>query len=110
MAQNHFPGIVVNGQQLAQELACGTGERCLDMSSGNIVPAKDCPENEVGDGRPALRQGKRFVRIPCMDEIRQELKARYDDAESGSYEDSDELLPQGNRIWNHRVNSLVVVG
>jgi hypothetical protein len=93
MTQKHFEGIVVNGAQLAQAIAYGKGDKCLDFNAGGIVPATDCPATDIGEGRPALKRGKRFIRIPTLDELCEELKARYDDWESGDYEDDDELLP-----------------
>jgi hypothetical protein len=91
MAQKKFEGIVVNGQQLAQVIAFGEGDRCLDLTTGDIVRAKDCPETDIGEERPALKSGKRFIRIPAFDEMRAELKARYDQCESLDHTDNDEL-------------------
>jgi len=94
MTQKLFVGIIVNGEQLALALASGSGDKCLDFVTGSIVPASECPEKDIGEGRPGLRKGKRFIRIPNLDEICTEWKARYDDWEYGDYKDNDELLPQ----------------
>lgn len=93
MSAKEFKGIMIDGEQLASVLAYGNGERCLDFTTGKIVLADECPEAQTGDGRIALSQGKRYIRIPVFDEIRDELKARYDDWEFGDYEDNEELLP-----------------
>jgi hypothetical protein len=94
MAQKEFKGIIVNGEQLTLALWRGKGEDCLDFITGSIVPASECPEGDIGEGRPALKRGKRYIRLPALEEIRQELKARYDNWEQGDYEDNDDLLPQ----------------
>jgi hypothetical protein len=81
-------GIVI--QELGEALACGKGDRCLDLTTGAVVPAANCPDQETGEGRPALRQGKRFVRVPAFDELHQELKQQLDNAEAE--QDQEELL------------------
>jgi hypothetical protein len=60
-------GLKIVIQDLGHALA-GTQSRCLDLKTGAIVPASECPEEYTGDGRPALRQGKRFISIPSLDE------------------------------------------
>jgi hypothetical protein len=59
-------------QELSQEpsdaLAHGKGGLCLDLTTRDSVSASGCPDAETGEGRPALGQGKRFVRIPSVEE------------------------------------------
>jgi hypothetical protein len=69
-------GIVI--QDLGAALASGKGDHCLDLETGDVVRTAGCPEGETGEGRPALRTGKRFVRIPAFDELSQEFKRRLD--------------------------------
>jgi hypothetical protein len=85
--------VVINSEELALRIAFGQSDYCVDFQTGAIVPSSGCPEQDTGDGRPALHQGKRFIRIPAFDELQQEFKARYDEWEQGDYEDSTELLP-----------------
>jgi hypothetical protein len=54
--------------ELGLQLREGHGDKCLDFQTGTIVLAKDCSEVDSGEGRPALLQGKRFIRIPTLDE------------------------------------------
>jgi hypothetical protein len=96
MTQKPFDLIVVDGEQLAREVAYGEGHNCLDFQTGGIVPAMGCAQTDIGEGRAALHNGKRFIRIPPCDEISKELKARYDDAEWGDYQNSDDLLPNNS--------------
>jgi hypothetical protein len=93
MEPKEFVGIIVDSEQLSGEVSAGKGDKCLDFKTGNLVPATDCPDHETGEGRPAIRAGKRFIRIPNLDEVRLEIKAFLDDQEFGDYEDADELLP-----------------
>src|SRR5262249_7111847 len=77
-------------QELGAALESGKGDRCLDLTTGAVVPAASCPDQETGEGRPALRQGKRFVRVPAFDELHQELKRQLDNAQAE--QDQEELL------------------
>jgi hypothetical protein len=81
-------------EELAGELRHGKGDRCLDFETGAIVRAEDCPEQATGEGRPALRQGKRFIRIPTFDDMCRADKERLDEMDWGDYEDATELLPE----------------
>jgi hypothetical protein len=68
--------IGIDIQELGHVLMYGKGDQCLDFLSGAIVAAADCPEAETGEARPALRNGKRFVRIPQFDELGEEIWER----------------------------------
>jgi len=76
-------------QELGAALASGKGDRCLDLATGAIVPASGCPAEDTGEARPALRQGKRFVRLPTQDNLYQRFKQQLDNAEA-----------EGDREWN----------
>jgi hypothetical protein len=69
MKPRQFEGIAVDGEQLADAIAYGQGGECLDFHTGNILPCANCPEEDIGEGRPALRKGKRFIRILHLDEL-----------------------------------------
>src|SRR5262249_42869601 len=60
--------IVIELDELGQELVCGNADKCVDFQTGAIVRLADCPERDSGEGRPALRRGKRLIRIPTLDE------------------------------------------
>jgi hypothetical protein len=57
------------------------GEQCLDFETGLIVDKEDCPEDLVGEGRPGLHAGKRYIRIPVWDELWQQVKSGLDRAQ-----------------------------
>jgi hypothetical protein len=59
----------------------GTHPFCLDLTTGAVVPAAGCPQEETGEGRPALQQGKRFLRLPALDEAFLEFVERGEQAE-----------------------------
>jgi hypothetical protein len=75
MQMAEFVGIDINS--LGYELSSGCGDKCVDFQTGVIVSAQDCPEAEIGEGRPGLKQGKRFIRIPSLDEVSAEFLAEY---------------------------------
>ena len=93
MTPKQFEGIIVDGEQLAQEISSGKGDKCLDFVTGNLIPIDQCVQEGIGEGRPGLQQDKRYIRIPNLDEASTEMKARYDDWENGDYQDNTDLMP-----------------
>jgi hypothetical protein len=92
--EDHTVDIGIDGEELGRALSYRQSNRCLDFATGAIVPIENCPEYERGEGRAALRNGKRFIRIPVLDELRLELKAQYDKYDRADLEDDDSLSPQ----------------
>jgi hypothetical protein len=70
----HIIGIVMQdlGNCLSRK---GQSNEYLDFETGKIVPASECPAEETGQGRAALHEGKRFIRIPAFDEAYDETLA-----------------------------------
>lgn len=99
------PPLYIDGCEPGCQLADGKGDRCLDLETGAIVPMEGCQPHETGEGRPALQQGKRFVRIPTFDELHQEFKARYDEMEKEAAKD-DASIPRTRdyREWADFLN------
>jgi hypothetical protein len=54
---------------LAQEIASGNGSKFFDLETGDVVGEADCPEGARGVGRPAVKDGKRFIKIPVFDDL-----------------------------------------
>jgi hypothetical protein len=71
---NDRPGIVIDGEALTREIGRAKGEKCLDMSTGRIVPAAECPRDETGVGLTSLGRAKRYVRIPSVGELRERIE------------------------------------
>ena len=65
--------IHIDLNELGMELVLGKGDKCLDRRTGDIVSAADCQADDIGEGRPGFRVGKRFIRIPQFDEAHIEL-------------------------------------
>jgi hypothetical protein len=88
-----IPILAVDGEALAKQF--GYAEKsthCLDFQTGKIVLAADCLQEETGDGRTALEEGKRFIRIPCRNEIQDEERVRFDRFEKEEEEHEDPRL------------------
>lgn len=71
-------------QHLGRNLASGKGNYFLDCKTGKMLDFKELTgkEAECGEGRPAVAQGKRFIRIPSLDEMYAELKKQVDNVEA----------------------------
>jgi hypothetical protein len=69
----------INIQELGAVLTGHNGKRCLDLTTGSIGFWDDVAgRDDAGEGRPAVRQGKRFIHIPALDEAKLEVKAWID--------------------------------
>ncbi len=94
MTRKQFEGIIVNRDLLTQAVAYGTGDKCLDFVTGEIVLTASCAEADIGEARPGLKQGKRFIRIPMLDDLQKHFKTQYDEFEFGGHLDNDDVLPK----------------
>lgn len=61
--------ISIDGELLGEILNESTPRHCLDFQTGNICLITECDANELGEGRPGVRAGKRFIHIPAFDEL-----------------------------------------
>ena len=68
--------IRVDGEALSALLGLDEPDTCLDLLGGELVPSRDCPAGQVGYGRIGVRDGKRFIAIPSLDEIVVEFQER----------------------------------
>jgi hypothetical protein len=74
----HNCRIRIDISELGYVLTSSESDHCLDFKTGAIVPRDACPDEDTGEGRPALRQGKRYIVIPANDEAYREIEERYD--------------------------------
>src|SRR5579871_5706997 len=82
-------------QDLGRCLRTGEGKFCLDLVKGEILPWESVSErDDAGEGRPALKGGKRYLRIPAFDEMFAELKKRHADAERELDKEEAKTLPK----------------
>jgi hypothetical protein len=72
---NDGQGIFIDGEKLTAEINRAESDRCLDMHTGRIVPAAECPKEETGDGHTALALMKRYIRIPIAGKLREQIAA-----------------------------------
>jgi hypothetical protein len=79
-----FVSVIIDAEELARRVAHGKGDHCVDFVTGAIVRAEDCPEAETGEGRPALAQRKRFIRIPTLDDSWRQEKDSLNEADRGA--------------------------
>jgi hypothetical protein len=87
-------------QNLGRILAEGEGKFYLDLKTGKILRFEELVgrEAEAGEARPAVKQGKRFIRIPAWDELFMELKTQRDKAERDRDEKfANNILPPSQR-------------
>jgi hypothetical protein len=87
--------ITVNGDEITREMNHGKGDKCLDFHTGQVLPAMECPWDETGDGRLALQRGKRYIRIPRANELRD----RFEDA-MNEQDRLDRVRFPGHQEWN----------
>lgn len=85
--------IVVNGDRLVS-VAEGMQSYCLDFKTGEIIPMDECPADQIGEARPDLRNGKRYIRIPKLDEMHQQLLSRLSSSFPEDYEYDLESIPE----------------
>ena len=62
----------IDGEHLATTVGESESNMCLDTESGRLLSKSACPDDETGYGRPAVKDGKRYIIIPSLDELVQE--------------------------------------
>lgn len=98
--------IVIDGEELAAILTREAQPRpCLDLETGRIVPAEQCPPDQVGTGSPGVRAGRRYIEIPMLDEAHQEVRAEYDKMSEGEIDLVDDDLKPDYAIFQDELGS-----
>ena len=69
MSKDRSIRIAVDMNRLSTHLRSSAGRYCLDLATGQIVDVAERSPDAIGDGRPAVRRGKRFIRIPSLGEL-----------------------------------------